>query len=218
MLSFLKYLKWKAGRKVEKVTTDADPTGSITVRVEGDGNTVNINRNVFNLSLNAKALRATRDAFLPLGQDGFDSVRIGRPASEDETDVLDSEAVERIVASCTVGIEEAKETDPEIEVTSAWLSVYSPVYDLSAPNWRFRLGKEVIYADISETKIAQEALGRGGALADDAYQVRLEITTLIDAQGKKKDPTYKILSVTRFVGATPMHQSSLFSGPGEGQS
>lgn len=207
-LSFLKFLKWKAGRKVENVITDRDPAGLVEVHIEGDGNTVQINRNVYNLSVNAKALKATRDAFLPLGHNGFDRVRIGETTTGME--VLDAETVDRIVASCTVGIEESKETAPEIEVTPAWLSVYSPVYDLAAPNWRFRLGKEVIYADITQTTIAQDAMERGGALTDDAYQVRLEITTLIDANGKRKEPTYKIIEVVRFVPAVPREQKRLF--------
>lgn len=94
--------------------------------------------------------------------------------------------------SCTAGIEQAKEIEPEIDVTSAWVSVYTPVYDVAAPLWRFRLGKEVIYADISETKIAADALARGGALAEDANQVKLEITTELDQQGKKKERNIRL--------------------------
>jgi hypothetical protein len=78
------------------------------------------------------------------------------------------------------------------------------VYDLAAPNWRFRLGKEIIYADISETNIAEEALKRGGVGVEDAYQVRLEITTEVDAHGVRKEPQYRILEVVRFVHANPI--------------
>lgn len=88
------------------------------------------------------------------------------------------------------------------------MSVYSPVYDASADKWRFKLGKEVIYADISETSIARDAISRGGALVEEAYQVRLEITTEVDNHGKKKEPTYKILEVMRFVPSAPARQTS----------
>ena len=73
--------------------------------------------------------------------------------------------------------------------------------------------RKSIHADIAETNIARQALDRGGALVDDAYQVRLEITTEIDSHGNKKPPRYKILEVVRFVAANPpMKQTSLFQG------
>lgn len=202
-LGFLAYLKWRKGRPVEVTNplVDADQNGTVEVRVVGQGNTVHVHQHVFNLSQNPTALRATRDAFLPLGRDGFDSVQLKH--GEQVLDELSSDEVEDIVASCGVGIDESKETEPDVEVTPAWLSVYSPVYDPAAPNWRFRLGKDIIYADISSTNIAREAMGRGGAMVDDAYQVRLEITTETDAKGGKKSPTYKIVDVIRFVPAGP---------------
>jgi hypothetical protein len=147
----------------------------------------------------------------PACQEGFDNVKV-KEGSE-VVGVIDWAEVESIVASCNVGIEESKETEPEIEVTTAWLSVYSPVYDLAAPKWRFRFGKEIIYADISETNIAQQAMERGAVGVDDAYLVRLQITTEVDSQGRKKEPEYKILEVLRFVPAQPAaRQGSLFDG------
>jgi hypothetical protein len=209
-MTYLAYLKWKRGRHAEaRQITDSDHTGTVEVRVEGEHNSVTIHNHVWNLSENPRALRATRDAFLPLGQDGFEVLRL----KEGETTLseLDATDVENIVASCNVGIEQAKETEPEIEETSAWLSVYSPVFDADAQNWRFRLGTEIIYADITQTSIATDALSRGGSMTDDAYQVRLEITTEIDAKGNRKTPQYKILNVIRFVQAVPSTQTSLFT-------
>jgi hypothetical protein len=203
VMSYLRYLKWKNGRRVveAKPLTDIDRAGIVEVTVEGDGNSVHVHNHVYRLSENPRALTATRDAFLPLGQDGFDNVKV-RQDDEVVTEI-DWPEVEAIVKSCNLGIEEAKETEPEIEVTPAWLSVYSPVFDPGAPSWRFRLGREVIYADISETNIAQEAINRGGVSIEDAYQVKLEITTEIDAHGNKKSPTYKVLEVIRFVPGSP---------------
>ncbi len=212
--TYLGYLKWRRGRKVESVTPliDSDKAGIVEVRVEGDRNAVHIHQTIYKLSENPKALRATRDAFLPLGQDGFDKVQLKN--NDQVTDEITDHDVENIVASCNVGLEEAQETEPEIEVTPAWLSVYSPVYDESAPRWRFKLGKDVIYADISETNIAHEALERGGAMVEDAYQVRLEITTVVDASGKRAEPLYKVLEVVRFIPAPPSpKQTGLFNRP-----
>ena len=161
------------------------------------------------MSENPRALRATRDAFLPLGQDGFDRVTLRE--GDKVVDEISWPDVEKIVKSCNVGIEEAK-SDPEleVEVTPAWLSIYSPVFDSAATSWRFRLGKEVIYADILQTNIEQQALTRGHVGIEDAYLVRLEITTEVDRQGNRKDPRYKVLEVTRFVPGEPSpRQTSL---------
>jgi hypothetical protein len=214
LLTFFGFLRWKDGRKVieAKPLSDRDSAGIVEVRVEGDGNAVHIHHHVHRLSENPRALRATRDAFLPLGRDGFDNVKVRQDGTILEE--IDEPSVEAIVKSCNVGIEESKDTEPEIDVSPAWLSVYSPVYDPAADNWRFRLGKEIIYADISETNIAKDALVRGGALVEDAYQVRLEMTTETDAQGHQKQPTYKIIEVIRFVPAPPkFRQASLFEPP-----
>lgn len=212
-LSYLGFLEWKKGRKVTetKALTDSDKSGIVEVHVEGDGNSVHVHQHVYNLSENPKALRATRDAFLPLGQDGFDALQLKE--GDRLIRELELPEIEDIVASCTVGIEESKETEPEVETTSAWLSVYSPVFDAKADKWRFKLGTDIIYADITETKIAADAMARGGSNVDDAYMVRLQITTPIDPQGKKKDPQYKILEELRFVGAPPRTtQGTLFEG------
>jgi hypothetical protein len=211
ILPFLSFLKWRNGRKIAEVTplTDADKTGIVQVRIEGDGNSVQVHNHVYKLAENPRALRATRDAFLPLGHDGFDHLKL----KQDDAVVreIDADEVDAIVKSCSIGIEEAKETmEPDVEVTPAWLSVYSPVYDHSAPSWRFRLGKDIIYADISATSIAQQAIDRGSAGVDDAYQVKLEITTEYDAQGARKEPKYKIIEVIRFVGAEPPSRQSSF--------
>jgi hypothetical protein len=213
-ISFFAYLRWRRGRKVsaEKITDtqDHDRTGLVRVTCEGDGNSIEIHQHVYNLGQNPKALSAARETFTPIGQDGFERIEV-RDQGE-LVDTIEPEETQAILASCNVGLEEADETAPEIETTTAWLSVYSPVYDAAADKWRFRLGKEVVYVDISETQIAENALTRGGALADDAYQVRLEITTPRTRKGKAGKPTFKIVKVIKFVPASPMVQASLFDG------
>lgn len=112
--SFLGYLRWKRGRKViaTKPLVDADKSGLIEVHIEGDGNSVQVHQHIYQLSENPRALRATRDAFLPLGHGGFESVKF-KDSDTPELELV-SEDVEKIVASCNVGIEEAKETEPEV--------------------------------------------------------------------------------------------------------
>lgn len=208
-VSYLAYLKWKSGRNVVKADmTDKAKTGIVEVHVEGDNNPIHIHNHVYNLSNNPKALKATRDAFAPIGQDGFESVEF-RDGDKVVEQIAPDDA-QAILSSCISGPEEIEESVPEVDTTTAWLSVYSPVYDASVDKWHFNLGRDTIVADISATDIAKNALARGGAMADDAYQVKLEITTPKDPKGKPKKPTYKILQVIKFVPSNPTSQGSLF--------
>ena len=208
-LGFLGFLKWRKGRKVEDVTeiTDTDQTGLVSVKIEGDNNPVTINQHTLNLANNPRALAAARDALSPVGTDGFDRIEL-RDADRIVGEISKEEA-DHILASCITGIEDSKDITPDVDISSAWLTVYSPVYEESVERWRFKLGKEVIYADISETTIAHDALERGGAMAEDTYQVRLEIVTPKTPEGNDKKPIYKILEVLRFLPAIPEIQESL---------
>jgi hypothetical protein len=207
-------LRLRKGRKVveTKDVVDKDKTGMIQVTVEGDHSPVNItvSISIYNLGTNRKALEAVRDAFTPVGQDGFDTLEI----REEDTivEAISSNEAQAIISSATVGIDESAEKGPEIEVSTAWLSVYSPVYDSSAKMWGFKLRRRHEYIDISETKIAEDAIARGGSMVDDAYQVRLEITTPMNRTGKAGTPSFKILEVLKFIPAPHSHQGSLFDG------
>ena len=97
---------WPEGRR-GKPLSDADRSGIVEVRVEGDGNSALVHNHVYHLSENPRALRATRDAFLPLGQDGFDSVKLRQ--GDEVVEEIDWSKVEDIVKSCNIGIKESKE-------------------------------------------------------------------------------------------------------------
>lgn len=198
-LTYLGYLKYKKGRKAisAQQIRDQDGSGSVLVTLEGDGNTINVTNNVFNLSNNQKALKATRDAFAPIGQDNFDAVQL--KSNGDVLGEITYEEVKDIVASCNTTIEQLTETEPDIDEMTAWLSPYSPVFDAKAQNWQFNYGREHVYVDISETSIASDALARGSSSSEDSYQVRLEVTTPIDRNGATGKPSYKILEVLNFI-------------------
>jgi hypothetical protein len=109
--------------------------------------------------------------------------------------------IQAILSSCLSGPDETEENAPDVETTT-WLSVNSPGYNAGADKWRFNLERDPIVADISATNIGKNALARGGALKDDAYQV--------NSKGKPKKPTYKILQVIKFVPSSATSQGSLF--------
>jgi hypothetical protein len=198
-LTLLGYLKWRRGREVEK--SPPDENGNVQVQVKGDGNSVRVTNHIIKLAENPAALRAVRDAFKPVGKNGFDKIEV---RADGAIDVLESPEIDDIRESANVGIEESSKetTEDDDRPKDAWLSVYSPVFDESAPLWRFKLGTDVIYADISDTTIAADALARGGASPNDAYNVRLQVT---NPSGR---PHFKIVDVMRFVPALPAPQQT----------
>ena len=202
-LSYLGYLKLKNGRKVESVTdlVDKEQAGMVVVHIAGDGNTVNVDKSILSLSHNPAALKATRDILAPIGQDGFDKVELRENDKVVET--IDFDDTKRIVSSCNQALLELGEDKPEITTMTAWLTVYSPVFDASSKSWDFKYGDQRISADISETTIAADTLRRGKSSTEDSYYVRLEVTTPRDSKGKPGKPSYKILKVMRFVEAPP---------------
>ncbi len=65
--------------------------------------------------------------------------------------------------------------------------------------WRFLYRNKPIYADISQTNIAKEAVKRGGSFRNDRYRVKMEITP---PRGKPDGaPHYEITEVLEFTPA-----------------
>ncbi|WP_156967926.1 hypothetical protein [Methylosinus sp. PW1] len=209
-VSYITYLTLKKGRKVAKTEVlDQTRSGLVKVHIEGDNNNpITVHNAVYNLSVNPRALKATRDAFTPIGQDGFDRVEF-RDGGQ-LIDGITPDQTQAILASCLSGLNEAADNPPDVQTIPAWLSVYGPVFDAKAEKWRFRFGADTIYADITETGIAQSAIERGGSMVNDAYHVMLEIATPKDAMGRTGKQSYKIVDLIKFVPSDPKAQGSLF--------
>lgn len=207
-ISLLMYLRARRGKKIESERRFVDENGEGQVEVRfGDNTQITVNNHVYNLGESPRALNAVKEALAPIGQDGFNRVETRQDGKTAE--IFTAEDARAILSSCQIALTGEEEPEPEPDVTTAWLSVYAPVYDEKADKWRFKLGTETVYVDISETTIARDALARGGALASDSYQVRLEVS--YPSEDRRGKPTYKILEVLNFVAAPPpMQQGDIF--------
>lgn len=205
--SLIKFLKWKRGRKVTSANKkNIEGSDAVVVTIEGEKNSVVVNKNIYNISEKPIAMKYMRDIFSPIGINSIDSIEFRKEGEISEK--LDEVDVRDIISSCNQTIASNDNNLIESEQTTAWLSVYSPVYDEKADKWRFKYGNEHIYADISETNISKDALARGGALAEDAYQVILEIQ-FSSKKSKQPKPTYKVVKVLKFIPGSPIIQGSL---------
>src|SRR5664279_5444942 len=176
--SLFGFLKWKKGRKVKKVQklSDTDPSGAVVVHVEGDGNSIQITNNVFKLAENKIILENIGETLGPI--ETKDAERIEFKQADKTTASYNREEVKEIIASCQAGPDAllVDESKPTPETVTASLHFYGPVFDNKAKTWRFKYNRKPIYADISETAIAKDAMKRGGSFVNDRYRVRMEVT------------------------------------------
>jgi hypothetical protein len=193
-LGLFSFLKWKKGRQVSEIR-DSDQQGIVIVQL-GDGNTAHVSRDAIELARNSKVRSAVEGTLAPLGTNEVTKIVFKEDEAEiaayDESDSRD------IIASFDIPeIGAAPEADEEPDTITAWLRVYSPVYDERADKWRFLYGDHAIYADITETGIARDAIARGGALVNDLYKVKMEVKQHFTKGGSMR-LDYKIISVIDF--------------------
>ncbi len=213
-LSLFAFLKIRNGRRVTSIqrTQDTDSSGDVilNINIEGDGNILQIPNNVLKLSENKKILQTLNETLGPVESGNAERIEFRQadrpPASYDRNDTR------AIVRSCDAGPDDlialdANSNAPKTEIIIRSLYVYSPVFDAKAKTWRFNLQRKHIYADISETDIAREALRRGGSFTNDRYRVRMEVTPPDTEEG---EPHYKILEVLDF---TPAPQQTTLALP-----
>ena len=178
----------------------------VRVTIDGDhNNVVVVHPEAMELLKDDSVLTNAKKVVQPLIQDGYDTV-------EFESSGKVFEVIDKIEAESISRIDWENIQIPEIDKPQtlvAWITVYSPVYDLKAPLWRFKFGDSREYMDISETDIAYEALKRGGAMVDDAYRVELEITQEHKPIGGITNH-YKVKRVIAFKPARVPHQSDAF--------
>jgi hypothetical protein len=196
-LGVFQYLKWKKGRNIQE-TRESTGTGDIIVQVEGDGNSVVVSPQVFKLAESPKIRRAIEGALAPLGAENVK--RIAFRENDKEVVAYNELDAKEIIASLSVSdlieVPTPEETD-EPDIVTAWLRVYSPVFDRRSEKWRFIYGDHPIYADISDTSIAPDAIQRGGSFVNDLYTVRMEVRQHLTEGGEVR-PEYKIIRVLDF--------------------
>lgn len=194
------FLKWRKGREIQSQTviSDVGHGGEVRIVARG-GNSIVINQNVYHLSRNEKIRDSVAGVFAPLKKPGIDKVEFRSGSKPDVAPIsYDRDSAEEIISSCTVDDPDKVLLEPQKII--AHLRVHSPVFDPKADRWRFRYGEEKIYADITETSIASDAIDRGGVFINDTYKVRMEITEHETPQGQFRN-SYKIIEVLDFLPA-----------------
>ncbi|QEE39197.1 MULTISPECIES: hypothetical protein [unclassified Methylobacterium] len=96
---FFEISRAEKGQDIIEERVGSDPRGIIKATIKGNDNMVCLTPEIYSLSKNPKALQATQDAFLPLGHDGFETMRVSGN-EEDTPENFTPEEVANIAASC----------------------------------------------------------------------------------------------------------------------
>jgi hypothetical protein len=196
------FLKWKRGRPIKKVQQIRDSSAAgvvqVQIHIEGDGNTIQIPADVLKLAENRTVLSAVKQTLEPV--ESGEAERIEFRKADKKVAALTKSDTKAIVDSCNAGPDPVLVTDEdsEPETVTGTLYSYGPVFDSKAKTWRFKYKGKPIYADISGTNIAKDAVRRGGSFMNDRYRVRMDVTPPTSEDGA---PHYKIKHVLDFTAA-----------------
>ncbi|WP_291849856.1 hypothetical protein [Bradyrhizobium sp.] len=190
------YLRWRNGRKVESAVEVNNSPGSLVIKLEGEGHSLQIGKDVFRLSQNPAVLEAVEGTLAPIN-DHKEAKGIEFRKDNKLIATYRNEDVKAIAASCEDpgGVDFIEEAEEEPKVVTAVLYSHGPVFDVKAPNWRFLYRRKPIYADIRETNIAKDAVKRGGSFMNDRYKVKMEVTP---PNEDRAETHYKVIEVLEF--------------------
>lgn len=189
------------GKKPENVVRYTDSNGGKKrARMEfEDGSDIVVDERECELYRNDKirvnAGRVLNPVILKEGIDTFSAYQEGSKASGFSVSKADAREID-FTPSGPEPISSVESPDTPFE---AILRVYSPVYDLDAPKWRFVYKKQRHYMDVSESNIREIVLSNGGALINDVFRVMLQ--RVPKNTGGKTTFEYKVLDVLEFIPA-----------------
>jgi hypothetical protein len=198
---------WKriAGKEVTgEVLTVKDGRNVVQLQINGDNNTVLAYRESYELLKMEAARENAKRVLAPVTQPGYEELEF-----EQGGEVQDHYS--KAEARAVLDVPEILEPDVplgEPQTLTAFIGVYAPVYDAKATRWRFTFNGGHEYMDISETQIAADAVKRGGAMANDLYQVRLSMQQFRTSEDRLS-AKYKILEVLDFKPARLPYQLPL---------
>lgn len=197
--SLVKFLVRKKDRPAEVVRKIVQKDGNnlIEIRIQRDNNTIQIAPEVFRLASSPAVVDSVRKFVAPIsGANGITEAAFYESTGPGAVVNLE-DAVS--LQQATVGFEGNKQR------FTAHITVYAPVLDTKAKLWRFIMGDEHPYMDISETTIAADTMGRGGVRTGDSYSVEIER----EDRGPGKGPKYVIKKVIEFRPGKNAEQKTL---------
>lgn len=207
-----KYLAHRKGKEIESVSSVSDQTtistsdshGTVAVKFKGDGNTVNVDQNVYLLGEDPLIRDYAAKVVSPLKRQGINTLQFN-PESPVRGETINKADAEAIIAG-RAQLRDLEEETFEPQPIVAHLQISRPDFEPQAHVWRFRYGDKTISVDISETDISEQVRSRGSISLGDTWRVKMIVTEKRTAGGNYKND-YKVAEVLEFI---PAPQQSIF--------
>lgn len=198
----IKFLQWKKDR-AEKSTVIKQENGKnvVIVNIEGDNNSVTLPEQVYALSKSTKVVQALKRVVAPITKENGIEEAVFIHDQKEQTKVDQAGASDLMQA----GVEDEIN---EPQIFTAHIIVYAPVLDKAAKKSKFHFQNQITTVDISETKIAEDAVKRGGVTCGDTYKVKMEMIERKTAAGGYVSD-YKVKEVLEFKGGHMREQTTL---------
>lgn len=188
--SLFEWLSWRNENvKEESILHKEEIDDNFNIKVDGNNNTIQINKNIYLLSENKKIIKAAKGVVSPIvNSRGIDEVVFKK---EKEA------SISKVMAKNIYAIETEEEQNNEVQpAITAHISIHSPTLSERAKKWGFLYNGHVEDIDISETSIASDVMRRGKVVVGDTWKVKLLVSEKKTNLGYKND--YKALEVLDF--------------------
>ena len=174
LLGLIKRLRGRKATKVEP-TLVREGSDDISLNVQGDNNTITVNKNVYLLSLDQTARESAESVAKPLMRDGMDTVTIGKfKGLEIPSVTITSDEAPYFKAPPPTG------TTVHKSVSEVYLRVVSPNFQTGS-KWRVAQGDTSFFADIRDDEFwerirkYEETFGDGDILVADMMTETQEV-------------------------------------------
>lgn len=191
LLSLVQFLTWKKDKKETRAEIRQTHNGNVVnVNIEGNNNTVIISEPVYKLSRKPKVVESVKMLSAPVSSATGIQEAVFIEGNREQLKIDEQMASALAQAK-------ADSTEAAPQTFTAHIVVHTVTLDRRSKHWRFKLNNRVENIDISETRIAEEALARGGVNVGDTYKVKIEMIENEVMPGEYKTD-YKIKEVLEF--------------------
>jgi hypothetical protein len=193
MKGLIEFLRWKQERKEKSAELKKTENGNFYY-VTVIGNNYNVSvvpEQTYQLSKSIKTVEAIKTLVSPVKEEN--GINDASFIHEKKKVTIDQEAALELGRSFA----DTDEIPPQY--FTAHITTHGPILDSKSKHWKFKLNNRVQDIDISETKIAEDAVARGLVNIGDTYTVKIEMK---QHQTKKGDYTAD-LKIKEVIGFKP---------------
>lgn len=190
-IGFIKLAKLIANKKIKSTEFKKESGRDVVIiHVEGSNNSITVDKKVYSILGNKKALKGVKTLAESIDKEGCDNVEF---EYENKINTISKEDAGELKK---IDYDEMQEQEPTQSITGH-IYVFQPTFDDKAKRWKFKYNLSTESIDISESNIAELILSRGKVVIGDCFKVKMEVIEKKTEKGYKND--YKVIEVLEFI-------------------